>query len=140
MNDSRAMHAPRSPASRWHTAALVFVFLWFALGGVAHFVFTEAEMRIVPDWVPWPRAVVLWSGALELLGAALWLFPRTRRAAAWGLLLLTVAVTPANVHMLLQSDQFSSVPVWALALRLPLQLVLMALIAWSSGMWRRRSR
>jgi uncharacterized membrane protein len=35
-------------ADRWQRAGLVFVFLWFALGGVAHFAFTETEMRIVP--------------------------------------------------------------------------------------------
>jgi len=35
---------------------LVLVFLWFMIGGVAHFSFTEAEMRIVPPSIPWPRA------------------------------------------------------------------------------------
>jgi hypothetical protein len=44
-------------------AALVFVFAWFALGGLAHFVFTHAEMRIVPPGIAWPRAAVLVSGA-----------------------------------------------------------------------------
>ncbi|MES2533551.1 MAG: hypothetical protein V4636_21075 [Pseudomonadota bacterium] len=124
--------------SRWRIAGLVFVFLWFALGGVAHFAFTEAEMRIVPPFVPWPRAVVLISGAAELLGAAGLLWPATRRAAGIGLLLLTLAVTPANVQMLLQADQFASVPYWALVARLPLQVVLLVLIAWSTAVFRPR--
>jgi len=109
-------------------AALVIVFLWFALGGIAHFVFTEAQMRIVPPWIPWPRATVLVSGVFELLGAAGLLLRSTRRAAAWGLFALTVAVTPANVYMLQQAEAFPAVPYWALVLRLPLQGVLLWLI------------
>ena len=134
------MQLSNNVATRWRMAALVFIFLWFAIGGVAHFAFTEAEMRIVPDWVAWPRAAVLLTGVAELLGAAGLLLARTRRAAGWGLLLLTLAVTPANVQMLAHADQFPDVPVWALALRLPLQLVLMVLIVWGSGIWPQRRR
>ena len=49
---------------------LTIVFAWFFLGGVAHFVFTEAEMRIVPPYVPWPWAAVIISGVFERLGVA----------------------------------------------------------------------
>jgi len=118
-------------------AALGFVFLWFLIGGVAHFVFTSAEMRIVPPWVPYPREMVWLTGVAELLGAAGLLWPRTRRAAGWGLLALTVAVTPANVYMLQQADQFPGVPYWLLVARLLLQVVLMGLIAWVTGVSRR---
>ena len=108
---------------------LGFVFLWFAIGGVAHFAATSTEMRIVPPYIPWPRAVVLVSGAFELLGAAGLLFQRTRRAAGIGLVALTIAVTPAHIYMLQRPDLFA-VPYWALILRLPLQAALLALIAW----------
>lgn len=111
-------------------AAVAFVFLWFFLGGIAHFVFTDAEMRIVPPYIPWPRGAVLVSGAFELLGAVGLLWPLTRRTAAWGLFVLTLAVTPAHFYMLQQPELFPSVPYWALVLRLPLQVVLLALIAW----------
>ncbi len=96
-------------------------------------------MRIVPPIVPWPRAVVLVSGVFELLGAAGLLWSYTRRAAAYGLFALTVAVTPAHFYMLQRPELFD-VPYWALALRLPVQVALLALIAWSvSGTKRRRS-
>jgi uncharacterized membrane protein len=108
---------------------LGFVFLWFAIGGVAHFAATSTEMRIVPPYIPWPRAVVLVSGVFELLGAAGLLFRRTRRAAGIGLLALTIAVTPTHIYMLQRPDLFA-VPYWALILRLPLQAALLALIAW----------
>ena len=116
----------------WRLAGLVLVFLWFLIGGIAHFVATDLEMRIVPPWIPWPRAVVLFSGVLELAGAAGLLWPPTRRLAGWGLCLLTLAVTPANIHMLQQAEQFA-VPYWVLVLRLPLQAALLALILWSTA-------
>lgn len=123
-----ALHSSNSrPALR---AAVAFVFLWFFMGGIAHFVFTETEMRIVPPCIPWPRSAVLVSGVLELLGAVGLLWPPTRRLAAWGLFALTLAVTPAHVYMLQQPELFPSVPYWALVLRLPLQAALLALIAW----------
>ena len=110
------------------------VFVWFLLGGIAHFVFTGAEMRIVPPWFPWARAAVLASGVFELLGAAGLLWRPSRRAAGIGLFVLTLAVTPTHIYML-QQPQLFGVPVWALWLRLPVQVGLLALIAWSTGMF-----
>jgi uncharacterized membrane protein len=112
-------------------AGLVFVFIWFLLGGIAHFAFTAVEMRIVPPLIPWPRATVLISGVFELLGAAGLCVPATRQAAGVGLFALTIAVTPANLYMLQHADLFG-VPYWLLVLRLPLQVALLALIAWST--------
>lgn len=123
---------------RLRTAALAFVFLWFFLGGVAHFVFTDAEMRIVPPAIPWPRAAVYVSGALELAGALGILWRPTRRAAGWGLAALTLAVTPANVFMLQQAARFPDVPHWLLVARLPMQAVLLVLIVWSAARPPRR--
>jgi uncharacterized membrane protein len=112
-------------------AVLVFVFLWFAIGGVAHFAATRLEMSIVPPYIPWPHATVLVSGVFELMGAAGLLLPPTRRLAGWGLFILTLAVTPANVYMLQRADLFT-IPVWVLVARLPLQVGLLALILWST--------
>ena len=125
--------AGTTPAERWRRAGIAFVFLWFAVGGVAHFVATDLEVRIVPPYIPWPRAAVLVSGVFELLGAAGLLWRPTRRAAGIGLFLLTLAVTPAHIYMLQRPELFASVPYWALVLRLPIQVALLALIWWSSA-------
>jgi uncharacterized membrane protein len=108
------------------------VFLWFCVGGIAHFALTDTEVRIVPPYIPAPRATVLVTGVFELLGAAGILVPITRRAAGLGLFLLTLAVTPANVYMLQHADAFG-VPYWFLVARLPLQAGLLWLIAWSTA-------
>ena len=117
--------------TRGRRTGVAIVFVWFLLGGIAHFAFTELEMRIVPPLVPWPRAVVLVSGVLELLGAAGLLWRPTRRVAGLGLFVLTLAVTPAHFYMLQRPELFD-VPYAALVARLPLQAALLWLIAWST--------
>ena len=123
--------------SRARLIGLVVVFLWFFVGGIAHFVATDAEVRLVPPYIPWPRTAVLVSGAFELLGSAGVLFNATRRAAGIGLFALTICVTPVHIYMLQQPELFA-VPYWALILRIPLQVALLALIAWST-FWKIRA-
>lgn len=84
---------------RWALATLYLVAAGFHLARPGPFV------GVLPPWVPWPEAVVLWTGLAEGAGAVglvqPW-SPRLRRAAAIGLALYAVCVFPANVqHMLL---------------------------------------
>lgn len=125
-------HRSASVLRGWRLAGVVFVFLWFFIGGIAHFAITDIEMRIVPPYIPWPRAAVLVSGVFELLGAAGLLWRPTRRAAGWGLFALTLAVTPAHIYMLARPELFD-VPYWTLVARLPIQVALLVLIAWSTA-------
>lgn len=117
--------------SKQRLAGRMFVFLWFLIGGVAHFVAAETEAGLVPPYIPWPNAAVAVSGVFELLGAGGLLFATTRRAAGMGLFALTICVTPVHVYMLQQPELFA-VPYWMLLLRLPVQVALLALIAWST--------
>lgn len=114
-------------------AGLAIVFIWFFVGGIMHFAATAIEASIVPSYIPWPVAAVLVSGAFELLGAVGILIASVRKAAGIGLVLLTLAVTPANIYML-QHPELFKVPLWALWLRLPIQVALLWLIWWST--WR----
>ena len=117
--------------ARGKLVGLVIVFLWFLIGGIAHFAAQNLEVSIVPPYIPWPRAAVIVSGVFELLGALGLLCRPTRRAAGWGLFALTIAVTPVHIYMLQRPELFA-VPYWALILRLPLQVALLVLIFWSA--------
>ena len=130
------MPVPQKPRNL-RMAVLAFVFLWFFIGGIGHFAFTQVEMSIIPPAFPNHRLLVLVSGVFELLGAFGILLRPTRTAAGWGLLLLTAAVTPANIYMWQHAADYPAIPAWALTLRLPFQAVLMAAIWWST---RRESR
>ena len=102
--------------------------LVFVTAGVLHFVAPGTYERIMPPYLPLHRELVYLSGALEILGGLGLLTERTRAAAGVGLILLLVAVLPANVRMLLDAPAAGK-PSWWLVLlwlRLPLQGVLAA--------------
>jgi uncharacterized membrane protein len=94
--------------------------------GTYHFVHPEPFVRIVPAFLPAPLLLVHVSGVFEILfGLALWV-PRLRWYAAWGLVLLFVAVFPANINMAvnqLQLDPSKPLPEWVAWARLPFQML-----------------
>lgn len=109
------------------TGRIIMGTLYLAAGAL-HFLFTRTYANIVPSYLPAHQELVYISGAAEMLGGAGVLLPRryieTRRAAAWGLVLLLIAVFPANVTMITEHHRFPTVPLWAAWARLPLQLPL----------------
>jgi uncharacterized membrane protein len=117
---------------RWHYPALAVVFLWFMGGGITHFTAPAFYVNITPPWVPWPLAVVYISGVFEIAGALGILIVPLRQLAGNGLILLTLAVTPANIHMSLNPQLFPEVTETQLTLRLVVQVILLAMIYWST--------
>jgi uncharacterized membrane protein len=86
----------------------------------------------VPSYLPSPGILVGVSGAAEIVGGAGLLVPRLRQAAGLGLVVLLIAVLPANVEML-QLFRVRGGAWWQevlLWMRLPFQ----ALLAW--WVWR----
>ena len=102
----------------------------FALAGANHFLHPDFYVSIVPPYLPWHAQLVYASGALEVALGIMLLCRASERLAAWGMIALIVAVTPANVHMAVHAElypDFSTAALWA---RLPLQLVLIAWAFW----------
>jgi uncharacterized membrane protein len=100
--------------------------------GTIHFIEPEGFVRIVPEALPAPFALVIASGVFEILGGVGLLVPFTRRFSAWGLIALYVAVFPANVNMAIHHIPLGDAPLPPLLawLRLPLQAVLIAWAYW----------
>ena len=120
MSVSRRVRA----ALRWLLAIIMVA------AGANHFISPAPYVAMMPDALPWHLALVYVSGIAEIAGGLGLLVPRTRRAAAWGLIALFIAVFPANVNMAVNELPLGTTPVpaWALWARLPLQLVF---IAWA---------
>jgi len=116
--------------SGWQRAGLAFVFAWFFVGGIAHFLEDDFFVRIVPTYVQAPETAVMVSGIFEILGAIGLLLPVMRRLAGICLFLLTLVVTAANIDMWVNFDQFPEIPPVLLGLRMLLQVFLLALILW----------
>ncbi|WP_413431522.1 hypothetical protein [Crateriforma spongiae] len=106
--------------------------LLFVAAGVNHFASPDVYLKIMPDYLPWPLALVYVSGFFEVLGGIGVAVPKLRRAAGWGLIALLIAVFPANIHMVVHADRFPDIPFWALVARLPLQGVLIAWVWWAA--------
>ena len=114
---------------------------FYGLAGVAHFVFVDAMVRIVPVWVPSPRAVVLATGACELAGAAGLMTRRWRVAAGWALAAYALCVWPANVrHAVLDLARGTGLSWGYHVPRLLLQPVIVWWALWGSGALPKRGR
>ena len=99
----------------------VFTALGFIAAGVLHFMKPASFITIIPRFLPAPGLLVVLSGAAEIAGGIGLLVPALRLAAGWGLLLLLIAVFPANIHMAVYAERFPNIPAWTLWLRLPMQ-------------------
>jgi len=121
-----------SPASAWkQTAARWLLAVFMIIAGVNHFLAPEVYLGMMPSWLPAKEAANLISGAAEIMGGAGLLFTAPRRAAAWGLIALLIAVFPANVQVALQGNLPGlGAPPWVLWLRLPFQAVFIAWVWW----------
>jgi len=113
-------------------SGLAVIFLYFMVGGIAHFAATEMFVSIMPPYVPFHLQVVYLTGVMEIAAAASLLFVATRYWAGNFLFVFTIAVTPANVHMWLNPELFPDVEPAFLSIRLVLQVVLLAIIWFST--------
>jgi len=79
----------------------VVLAILYAFAGFAHLVRPEFFLVITPNWVPFPEAVILWTGVAEITGALALIQPYSvhlRRAAGIGLALYPLCVWPANIN------------------------------------------
>src|SRR5262245_19242080 len=102
---------------RWLLSAAVLT------TGITHFAEPEPFVSIMPAVLPAKLLLVYVSGACEIAGAIGLQIPRLRRAAAWGLFALFIAVFPANVNQAVHNlpvdgQQISPILLWG---RLPIQ-------------------
>lgn len=120
--------------------AILLVAAYFLFGGITHFTNPDFFVAIMPPYLPYHLEIVWVSGAFEILGAIGLLLPQTRLLAGYGLIALTLAVTPANVHMAMNPDLFPDVEVSFLYGRLVAQVFLLWLIWFSFGGARQARR
>jgi uncharacterized membrane protein len=128
---------PRIGYTTRHMAPVKRILLWimaafYVFAGVMHFVRPDFYLPMMPPYLPWHPALVFLSGVAELVLGVAVLIPALRGAAAWGIILLLIAIFPANLHIALHNvpvfDNVEGAGIWNWV-RLPFQLVLI-LWAW----------
>lgn len=114
-------------STRW---ALAMMFLFT---GVAHFTRARHEMaRMVPRVFGNAIAMVYFTGACEIAGAIGILIPRTRMLAGICLIVLLMAVFPANVKAARDKLLVAGRPATPIGPRTALQIVFIGLVFWSA--------
>ena len=102
----------------------------FVGGGFLHFVIPDVYMKIMPPYLPWHLTLVYLSGVAEILLGAMLMFSDLQRLAGWGLILLLIAIFPANIFLYQHPDLTPDVSPLLHLLRLPLQGVLILWAYW----------
>jgi len=89
-----------------------------------HFASPDFYVGIMPPYLPWHVPLVYLSGFAEVALGALLFVRHWSTIAAWGLILLLIAVFPANLHMAVNAELYPRFSPTLLWLRLPLQGIL----------------
>ncbi len=98
--------------------------LLYLAAGINHFVNPSFYEKIMPPYLSYHSALIFISGVCEVLFAILLLPPQTRSRAAWLIILMLIAIFPANIQMAIDFYKQESSYLWAAVLRLPLQFIL----------------
>jgi uncharacterized membrane protein len=97
----------------------------FIIASLPHFFSPERYLPMMPPFVPAPLTMIYVSGVAELLGGIGLLIPFTARLAAWGLVVMLIAIFPANIYVALSGENAAGLPSspWYTWSRLPFQIV-----------------
>ena len=107
--------------------SIIIMSIFYVFVGVNHFTIPKWFLQIVPPYLPYKLELVYISGLLEILLGVMLLIPVTRFYAAWGLVLLLIAVYPANIYLAQTNGAaMNTTPLVAWG-RLPVQFVFIAL-------------
>ena len=108
-----------------YTMSFFYVFI-----GIKHFINPAWFMKIMPPYLPLHKELVYISGAFEIILGLMLLLEKTRFIGGWGLILLLIAVFPANIY-LAQSNglAMNTTPLIAWG-RLPFQAIFILIAYW----------
>jgi len=104
--------------------------VFFVVAGLNHFINPAFYLKIMPPFLPSHLLLVYLSGFFEMALGGMILISAVRHIAAWGLIVLLIAIFPANIHMAINPQLYPEINPVALWLRLPLQAVFIAWAYW----------
>lgn len=117
----------------WQVSARDALGVMLVFTGVSHFTSMKEDfVRMMPSFIPWPRALVYLTGLCEIAGAAGLVFPEFRRAAGYALIAFFLAVLPANIHAARAGVTLRGKPATGLWLRIPMQILFIAIAFWAT--------
>ena len=108
--------------------------LFFVVAGAYHFINPKVYLAMMPPFIPFQQFFIVISGLAEIAGAIGIQIPRFRKLAGVGLIVLLVAVFPANIFVAISNPvipnlEYSASSMWW---RLLLQPIFIGWIWWVS--------
>ena len=106
--------------------------IFYISTGIKHFTNVGLFMNIMPPYLPYHKELVYLSGVFEIMLGIMLLFEKTRFLSGWGLILLLIAVFPANIYLAQTNGaamNISPALAWG---SLPFQAVFIAIAYWHS--------
>ena len=112
--------------------SLIVMGVFYISIGISHFTSPIWYVQIVPPYLPYKLELVYISGLFEILFGGMLFFKKTRFLAGWGLILLLIAVYPANIYLAQTNGAvMNTTPLIAWG-RLPVQFIFVGLAYWQS--------
>ena len=106
--------------------------IFYTIVGVKHFIEPDYFLSIIPPYLPFHIELVYISGFFEILFGLMILFPKYRYYGSIGLILLLIAVFPANIYLAQSKEAQEAIgasqqiAIW----RLPIQGIFIWIAYW----------
>lgn len=119
--------------STWRNAGLGALAVMFLVTSTAHFNAMKHDLAaMMPEPLPDGLWIIYLTGLFEIAGAIGLLIPSTRKLAGIGLVLMLIAVFPANVNAALNGIPLGGEPPTPLWLRTPMQILFIGMVWWTA--------
>jgi uncharacterized membrane protein len=80
--------------------SLIILIIFYLAAGANHFRDPSSYLKIIPHYFPFTKVLNLLAGFCELWFAILLIFTKTRKSAAWGIILMLIAFLPVHISMI----------------------------------------
>ena len=106
----------------------------YVIIGIKHFIDLDFFLAIMPPYIPLHKECVYISGLCEIVFGILMLFNKTRKVGAWGIILLLIAVFPANIYLYSSeiAQEALQISKTKALIRMPFQIPLIIIAYWHS--------
>ena len=116
--------------------SILVMSLFYVNVGIKHFTDPYWFLNIIPPLLSFIGLELVYiSGIFEILFGTMLIIPKTRKLAAYGLILLLIVVYPANLYLAFYEEPQKLIGITTFAaswVRLPIQFIFLGLAYWHS--------
>jgi uncharacterized membrane protein len=114
-------------------ATIYLMTFFYVKVGTDHFINPDYFISIMPPYFPWKLEAIYISGFFEVI-FGVGLLTKYRKYSAWGLIILLLAVFPANIYLIESQEAQNALGITreTAIIRAPFQLLFLGIAYWHS--------